>query len=287
MFCTNLCLTFGPVFANIMYQVKTSQRSSQRNSGFTLIELLVVIAIIAILAALLLPALSRANDKARRTKCLSNLRQLGISVRIYADQNNEKLPVFDADGRWLWDFPRQAADGLVEAGAKPPSFYCPGLTASVNERDLYGDPLNTRTPEGWWNYGGTAGKRRLIGYGSMIRRSSSNGDTMTTASYLTPGGEFVSKITHTNVTIKEVFVDATVSVGNNDFINVPSNTTRSGFHRSAHMDKRTPGGSNILFLDGHAGWRRYRTPVLTTPVPGRNTIVMMYQPQDRDVRFWY
>ena len=110
---------------------------------------------------------------------------------------------------------------------------------------------------------------------------------MTDSSHLTPGGEFVSKITSTNVTIKEVVVDATLSVGPSDFVNVPSNTTKTGFHRSAHMDKSVPSGGNILFLDGHSAWRRYRTPVLTTAVQGRSTLVMMYQPIDRDVRFWY
>src|SRR5580658_5337657 len=82
--------------------------SRRRKGGFTLIELLVVIAIIAILAALLLPALASAKERGKRVACMSNLKQINLSLQMYAGESKNKLPSAQA-GNWAWDIPGPAA----------------------------------------------------------------------------------------------------------------------------------------------------------------------------------
>ena len=74
---------------------------SRRSSGFTLIELLVVIAIIAILAALLLPVLSAAKLRAWSAQCQSNLHQIGLGMKMFADENGDLYP--ESGGTIYWN----------------------------------------------------------------------------------------------------------------------------------------------------------------------------------------
>src|SRR5271166_3182933 len=86
---------------------KFAGRSALMKRGFTLIELLVVIAIIAILAAILFPVFAQAKEQAKKTSCLSNVKQQGLAFFMYANDNDDWTEMFknkfttDSNGNWL------------------------------------------------------------------------------------------------------------------------------------------------------------------------------------------
>ena len=121
----------------------------RREGGFTLIELLVVIAIIAILAAILFPVFARAREKARETSCLSQLKQLGLSLHMYAQDYDETFPMaYYTDWVHYWDvttdWVTETGPGFIEPYMRSGQIRaCPSFRGSGGDRKYTGYAYNT------------------------------------------------------------------------------------------------------------------------------------------------
>jgi len=219
-------------------------RSKNPIRAFTLIELLVVIAIIAILAAMLLPALARAKEKARRINDLSNTRQIGIANMVYASESQDNLPQGTMDGDWPHDMSKANVDLMINAGANRKVFYCAGTLSIVKGDD-------TR----WWDFTAT---RRVLGYSFFTKRTATDNRAGINGCF------FIGKTTETNRPSDAVIVaDENLSLTQTAPYNfvVPSGNVPpefGGAYLPPHREKGgAPAGGTSLYLDGHSAWNKF------------------------------
>lgn len=223
----------------------------RRPAGFTLIELLVVIAIIAILAAMLLPALSKAKEKAKLSLDKSNHHQIQIAFQIYAGENREKLPN-GAGGWWAWDMPPAAADMMTANTKQWRIMYDAGTLPNFGDK------------ENWelWNYGGY----RVLGYAWTLPNTPTVFPTNQNPTILTRTVQMGPNLISVSFAERVLFACATISnsTDNNPMqrFSATYNYTavKGGYpkpHTSPHLKGKFPSGGHVSMLDGHTEWRKF------------------------------
>jgi len=221
--CANTSVGFQSLIS------KAESRKDRR--GFTLIEILVVLAIIAIMAGILLPMFSQARESARRTTCASNLRQIGVALMTYADDNRDRLPA-----------------SLVTVGSTSYSWDTILLGKYVPDESIFRCPSDsTKRPAGKKvrSYALNDQFAAMVKLTGLMEPESSGTPLAAPAS---PQRMVMLSELHYYKTVTATGTVVNVNVLGNTNINLRQQNDNPDQSRYYHNDKI---GNNFLFFDGH------------------------------------
>jgi len=281
-----------------------------RRLAFTLIELLVVIAIIAILAAMLLPALAKAKQKAQGIQCLSNMKQLALGWKMYTGDNRDFL-VGNGDENG-----QPANLAAAQANTTGVIQWCPGQQQEINDT-VHGPQLSPSTISPalnigyeWIKCGGIfpylnsvavylcpADKTALTQFGASyphVRSMSMNAWLAPTSVFTTldpppPMTYFKESAIRTpNISSMWVFIDENPhSINDGSFIcGPPASSTTAAYPKWVDCPgSYHNGAAGMAFADGHSQIKKWTDPVVTSQAQGQWTSYVLPSPPGGDLNF--
>jgi len=291
----------------VIFMLATKYTKTQKTGGgFTLIELLVVIAIIAILAALLLPALAKAKEKARRTICLNNLKQWGLAQSMYVEDFNNTYPMtkipnstpsapggYNEDNpKWadLFDFyyasPQQGMGAWFNAlppyvSQKPLSYYAIQAADSSGNKpaiDLFNN-LNTIFQDASAIIDPALLPPNAPKYDRIFFRYGMNSQGLT--GLTVPANDYNLKVNQVTVNPSRFVMFCEGRTLNTELPFYGNSQKQTDICKpqvyTTALSSRHSAGSSLTFADGHSQWYKYSYMCLNTPAkaadPGDPDIV--------------